>query len=63
VDAGGVWLEPSEFDMGDMKYSTGIGFGVDVPKMGPIRIDYGIPLNPDEDQGSGRLHLQTGFRF
>ncbi|MFA6239430.1 MAG: outer membrane protein assembly factor BamA [Candidatus Hydrogenedentales bacterium] len=63
VDAGGVWLEPSEFDMGDMKYSTGIGFGVDVPKMGPIRLDYGFPLNPDEDQGSGRLHLQTGFRF
>ena len=23
----------------------------------------GIPLNPDRDQGHGRLHLSTGFRF
>lgn len=61
VDAGGVWEH--SIDLGDMRYSTGLGFGVDVPKMGPIRIDYGIPLNPDEDQGNGRLHLMTGFRF
>jgi outer membrane protein assembly factor BamA len=31
--------------------------------MGPIRVDYGIPINPDKYQGSGRLHLMTGFRF
>ena len=63
VDSGGVWEEASDFDLGDVKYSTGIGFGVDIPKMGPIRIDYGFPLNPDEDQGSGRLHMMTGLRF
>ena len=63
VDAGGVWREASDFDLGDVKYSAGIGFGVDIPKMGPVRLDYGIPLNADEDQGSGRLHLQSGFRF
>lgn len=63
VDAGGVWLEPSDFDFGDVRASTGIGIGFDVPRMGPIRLDYGIPLNADEDQGSGKLHLQGGFRF
>ena len=63
VDSGGVWRTASDFDLGDTKYSVGLGFGVDVPKMGPVRVDYGFPLNPDKDQGSGRLHLVTGFRF
>ncbi|MCP4640186.1 MAG: outer membrane protein assembly factor BamA [bacterium] len=62
-DAGGIWEEPSAFDIGDMRYSVGFGFGVDVPRLGPIRVDYGFPLNPDGDQGSGRLHLQTGFNW
>lgn len=61
VDAGGVWK--SSIDFGDMRYSAGVGFGVDVPRMGPVRIDYGVPINPDDDQGNGRLHLMTGFRF
>jgi outer membrane protein insertion porin family len=63
VDAGGVWGSADDFNVGDIKYSVGLGFGVDVPRMGPIRIDYGIPINPDDDQGSGRLHLLTGIRF
>ena len=63
VDGGGVWLEPSDFGFGDMKYAAGVGIGFDVPMMGPIRLDYGVPLNGDEDQGSGRFHLQGGFRF
>lgn len=63
LDAGGVWEELSEFDAGDIKFGAGLGFGVDVPRLGPIRLDYGIPLNPDDDQGHGRLHIFTGFRF
>jgi len=63
ADAGGVWRDSSDFDLGDLRYSVGLGFGVDIPKMGPVRIDYGFPLNPDDDQGSGRLHILTGFRF
>ena len=63
VDAGGVWSDMGDFDLGNMKFSAGIGLGVDIPRMGPVRIDYGIPLNPDKDQGSGRLHLMTGFSF
>jgi outer membrane protein insertion porin family len=63
IDAGGVWENSSDFDLGDIKYSAGLGFGVDIPKLGPIRVDYGFPLNPEDDQGSGRLHMQTGLRF
>jgi len=63
VDGGGVWLEPSDFGFGDVKYGAGVGIGFDIPRMGPVRLDYGVPLNGDEDQGSGRFHLQGGFRF
>ncbi|MBL7645859.1 MAG: outer membrane protein assembly factor BamA [Candidatus Hydrogenedentes bacterium] len=62
IDAGGVW-DDSDFDFGEMRYSAGIGIGMEVPRLGPIRVDYGIPLNADEDQGSGRLHLISGIRF
>jgi outer membrane protein insertion porin family len=63
VDSGGVWKSDSDIDLGDIKYSVGLGIGFNVPKMGPLRLDYGIPLNPDDDQGSGRLHLIQSFRL
>lgn len=63
VDAGGVWLEPGDFDPGDIKYSVGLGVGMQVPFLGPLRLDYGFPINPDDDQGNGRIHLQTSLRF
>jgi len=63
VDAGGVWRETGDFDLGEMKYSAGIGFGADVPRLGPVRVDYAIPINPEDYQGNGRLHLSTGFNF
>ena len=62
-DGGGVWLEPKDFDVEDLRYSIGVGFGLHVPFLGPLRIDYGFPINPDDDQGSGQLHLQTSLRF
>ena len=63
LDSGGVWETAGDFGYSDVKYSIGIGLGVFVPRMGPIRIDYGYALNPDDDQGHGRLHLLTGLRF
>lgn len=63
TDSGAVWRTSSDFDIGDLKYSVGLGVGIDVPRLGPMRLDFGFPLNPDSDQGNGRLHLTTGFRF
>ena len=62
-DSGGVWADESDIDPADIKYSVGLGVGVTVPLMGPMRIDYGFTLNPDGHQRSGRLHLNTGLRF
>ncbi len=63
IDAGAVFFQPEDFDIGDWKFGTGLGIGIDVPFLGPIRIDYGIPLNPNDDQGSGQIHIQSSVRF
>jgi len=62
VDTGGVWRD--SIDLGEMRYSAGVGMGFDVPRLGPIRIDVAYPLNADSTQASkARLHLNTGFSF
>ena len=63
ADGGGVWWEAKDFDSSDFKYSVGVGLGMQIPFLGPLRVDYGIPLNPDGDQGTGRLHLQSLIDF
>ena len=63
LDGGGVWWEAEDFDASDFKYSVGVGLGMRVPFLGDLRLDYGFPLNPDSDQGNGRLHLQGVVDF
>lgn len=62
-DGGGVFLKPGDFDTGGLRYGAGIGFGIEIPGVGPMRIDYGIPINPDDTQGGGQIHFNTGFTF
>jgi outer membrane protein insertion porin family len=62
-DAGGVWEYFKDMEPDDLKHGVGIGIGFDVPRFGPVRLDYGFPINPDGDQGSGQLHFSSGFRF
>lgn len=63
LDAGGVWWEAQDFDTKDFKFSVGVGIGMQIPFLGPLRVDYGFPINPDGDQGSGKLHLQSLIDF
>lgn len=63
TDSGAVFIKPEDFEFGEFKFSVGLGLGINVPLLGPLRIDYGIPLNPDADQGHGQLHLQSAIRF
>jgi outer membrane protein insertion porin family len=63
ADGGTAWAEIDDVtDLDDLRFSVGLGVGVRTP-IGPIRVDYGFPINPDEYQGNGRLHFTTGFRF
>ncbi len=61
-DWGQVWSEPGDFPDPEPNTSIGLGIGLITP-LGPMRFDYGIPLNADDDQGNGKFHVSTGFSF
>ncbi len=44
VDAGNSWLDSDGWDIGTLRYSAGSGIRWQSP-LGPIRIEFGIPLN------------------
>jgi outer membrane protein insertion porin family len=61
-DFGQVWEEIEDFGQSKINTSVGFGIGLRTP-IGPIRLDYGYPLNPDDDQGNGQIHFTTGISF
>jgi len=59
-DSGTAWPDIEDLDPDDLKFSVGAGIGIKTP-IGPLRVDYGFPLNPDDDQGNGRVHFRVGL--
>jgi len=59
-DSGTAWRDIHDMDASELRFSVGAGLGINTP-MGPLRVDYGIPINPDDDQGSGRFHFRVGL--
>ncbi len=54
-DIGNAWLQRDGIDIGDLRYGAGAGLRWLSP-MGPLRIEYGIPLNiATGEQSSGIL--------
>ncbi len=63
VDAG--YVNVNSWDFNGNNYNANYGFGVrlDLP-IGPIRIDYGIPLVSDSYNGSqGQIQFNIGYQF
>jgi len=64
-DAGNVWDEIKNFDLGELKKGVGAGIRIKVPFFQiPIRIDYGYPLDTvSGEKKEGRVHftMQWGF--
>jgi outer membrane protein insertion porin family len=62
-DMGNVWRELKDFDLREIKTTTGIGIAILTP-VGPIRFDYGIKLNPDStDKERDAFHFGLYFAF
>lgn len=76
ADAGNVWssltsvdtedfrlyASPDEVDDTDFRYSLGIGLRYNTP-VGPVRLDYGMPIKKDDTDRFGRFHLSLGQIF
>lgn len=62
-DTGFVNADPWDFSTGNLVSDVGIGLRLDLP-IGPLRIDYGIPLQTERghDHG-GKFNFNVGYQF
>jgi len=67
-DIGNVYSSSFSFNpniaKGETMYQDNVGFGfrLNIPNLGPLRLDYGIPITSDRNQNkSGRFNFDVGF--
>ena len=61
-DAGFVNADPYDYSTDDMASDFGFGIRLDLP-IGPLRIDYGIPLQTDGRSSTGHINFNVGYQF
>ncbi|MEP6686186.1 MAG: outer membrane protein assembly factor BamA [Verrucomicrobiota bacterium] len=61
-DTGFVNPDPYDFGISHLASDVGIGLRLNLP-IGPLRIDYGIPIIKDNNKGSGRFNFNVGYQF
>ena len=58
-DAGNSWLDSDGWDLGTLRYTAGAGLRWQSP-LGPIRIEFGIPLNKKRDDKTAVVLFSFG---
>jgi len=62
-DVGFVNRGEYDFAGGDVNSDVGIGVRLDLP-IGPVRIDYGIPITSDRfNDSGGKFNFNIGYQF
>ncbi len=61
-DVGFVNADSYDFGAGDVNSDVGIGVRLDLP-IGPVRIDYGIPMQTNNNKSSGKFNFNIGYQF
>ncbi|MBU0504140.1 MAG: outer membrane protein assembly factor BamA [Candidatus Omnitrophota bacterium] len=64
-DTGNVWSKASKIGTGGFKSGYGLGFRLKTP-IGPLMLDYGIPLNKESGEdsvGDGKIHFSMSHGF
>jgi len=60
-DIGAVGAKPYNFNINDFSDNWGVGLRLNLP-IGPLRLDYGIPINHDRYNGtSGQFQFGVGY--
>jgi outer membrane protein insertion porin family len=61
-DAGSVGEGPYSFS-GNFDDNWGVGLHINIPKLGPLRLEYGVPIHHDQYNGSsGQFQFGVGYR-
>ncbi len=62
LDLGNVYPVVGEMSLSDLRYSTGLGLRYRTP-FGPLRLDWGVKLNPRPGESGYRFHLTVGNAY
>jgi outer membrane protein insertion porin family len=61
-DTGFVNTDPWDYNFNNVASDIGFGLRLDLP-IGPLRVDYGIPLQQAGNHGSGKFNFNVGYQF
>ncbi|HSH37640.1 MAG TPA: outer membrane protein assembly factor BamA [Chthoniobacterales bacterium] len=61
-DTGFVNRDAYDFSTDDLASDVGVGLRLDLP-IGPIRVDYGIPIQKAGNDGGGKINFNVGYQF
>ncbi|MDQ7787251.1 MAG: outer membrane protein assembly factor BamA [Thermodesulfovibrionales bacterium] len=62
LDGGNVWVDITDVDLADIKFTAGLGLRYNTP-VGPLRVDYGYKLQRGKGESSGEIHFSIGHAF
>jgi outer membrane protein assembly factor BamA len=62
LDSGNVYILSRNIDLGDLRYSAGLGLRYRTP-LGPIRVDWGYKLNRRPEESASHFHFTIGNAF
>ncbi len=61
-DIGMVYPDAYQWNLGHYNDNYGFGLRLNIPRLGPLRLDYGIPITSDvENRSSGRFQFSVGY--
>ncbi len=62
VDAGNVWADPTNVNLGAIRTGAGIGLHYLTP-VGPLRLEYGLKLDRKPGEDAGAFAFSVGYPF
>jgi outer membrane protein insertion porin family len=61
-DVGAVYEKAYSVSGGNFDDNWGLGLHINIPKLGPLRLEYGVPIHHDQYNGkSGRFQFGVGY--
>ena len=61
-DTGFVNTNAYDVSTNHIASDVGIGVRLDLP-IGPVRVDYGIPIQKDNNNNGGKINFNVGYQF